>query len=108
MCGILGGVFRHPIPRAQSVKAFEVAANTLSHRGPDDNGLEVIEGANAILAFRRLSIIDLAAGSQPMCRDGGQFIVFNGEIYNYREIRRGLEARGQRFRTPQSRARWNQ
>lgn len=99
MCGILGGIFRHELPRAQAVKAFTAAASTLTHRGPDDDGLEVIEGARAILAFRRLSIIDLAAGNQPMSRDEGQHLVFNGEIYNYREIRHDLERRGQRFRT---------
>ncbi|HTP29210.1 MAG TPA: asparagine synthase (glutamine-hydrolyzing) [Anaeromyxobacteraceae bacterium] len=99
MCGILGGVFRHSIPATGAPQGFEKAACSLEHRGPDDRGLAVIPEANAILAFRRLSIIDLATGAQPMSTDTGQHIVFNGEIYNYREVRRELEARGQRFHT---------
>jgi len=59
----------------------------------------VVRDANAVLGFRRLSIIDLASGHQPMATEEGHHIVFNGEIYNYRQIRRELESRGRRFRT---------
>ena len=101
MCGILGGVFRRCLPGGESQVsgAFEAAARTLEHRGPDDEGVAVVAEANGVLGFRRLSIIDLATGHQPMSTDDGQHIIFNGEIYNYREIRRGLEERGCRFRT---------
>ena len=99
MCGILGGVFRHSAVTPATTRAFEGAAATLTHRGPDDEGVAVIPECNAILGFRRLSIIDLASGHQPMSTDEGQHIIFNGEIYNYRDVRRGLEARGRRFRT---------
>jgi asparagine synthase (glutamine-hydrolysing) len=70
----------------------------ISHRGPDDQGTWV-EGGVA-LGMRRLSIIDLAGGSQPMSGcDGAVTLVFNGEIYNHQELQRELEARGHRFQT---------
>ena len=99
MCGILGGVYRHALPAPGATRAFESAARSLAHRGPDDEGITVIREANAIFGFRRLSIIDLAAGHQPMSTGSGHHIVFNGEVYNYREVRRQLEARGECFRT---------
>ena len=79
--------------------------DVLSHRGPDDSGsyfsttnLEMVGGA--ALGFRRLSIIDLSGGHQPMSNeDGTVWIVFNGEVYNYRELKPELEALGHRFRT---------
>ena len=98
MCGIVGGVFRQSIP-AGAPDAFEAAALTLAHRGPDDRGLAVVADAQAILGFRRLSIIDLATGHQPMSTERGQHVIFNGEIYNYQDVRRGLEDQGVRFRT---------
>jgi asparagine synthase (glutamine-hydrolysing) len=71
---------------------------TLFHRGPDDEGIHV-EGPVGI-GMRRLSIIDLAGGHQPISNeDGTVWVVFNGEIYNYRDLRPGLEARGHRFQT---------
>ena len=70
----------------------------LVHRGPDDCGYFVTERVG--LGMRRLSIIDRAHGQQPMATDDGRFVlVFNGEIYNYRSLRRMLEARGVRFTT---------
>jgi asparagine synthase (glutamine-hydrolysing) len=73
-------------------------ARAIAHRGPDDEGFHVDEGIG--LAFRRLAIIDLATGSQPLANeDGSVVVVFNGEIYNYRELREELLARGHRFRT---------
>jgi asparagine synthase (glutamine-hydrolysing) len=68
------------------------------HRGPDGEGIHV-DGELA-LAHRRLSIIDLAGGVQPMCNeDGTIWVTFNGEIYNFKELRRELQAAGHRFRT---------
>jgi asparagine synthase (glutamine-hydrolysing) len=72
---------------------------TLHHRGPDDGGLWVDAAQGIVLAFRRLAIVDLTpAGHQPMVSHSGRHvIVFNGEIYNFLEIRRDLEKAGQRF-----------
>jgi len=70
----------------------------IAHRGPDDQGAEVV--GRAAVGMRRLSIIDLAGGHQPMSGcDPRVRLVFNGEIYNYRELQRDLEARGHKFRT---------
>jgi len=70
----------------------------LRHRGPDDEGIHVRDGVG--LGMRRLSIIDLSGGRQPIFNeDGSKVIVFNGEIYNYRELRGGLLARGHAFRS---------
>ncbi len=82
-------------PRPRAVRAM---AGTLAHRGPDGEGLH-LDGPIA-LGHRRLSIIDLSeAASEPMTNeDGSLWLIFNGEIYNFREIRRGLEAR-HRFRS---------
>src|SRR5439155_464071 len=72
--------------------------DAIRHRGPDDEGT-LVSGPVG-LGMRRLSIIDLAGGRQPMTNeDGSQVIVFNGEIYNYRELRRELVRRRHRFRT---------
>jgi len=72
--------------------------DAMVHRGPDDEGYWVGKGAG--LGHRRLSIIDLAGGSQPMCNeDGTIWIVFNGEIYNYQDLRKHLVERGHRFST---------
>jgi asparagine synthase (glutamine-hydrolysing) len=78
-------------------------AHELEHRGPDDHGFYVGEyddGVAVGLGFRRLSIIDLATGNQPIANeDGSVQLVFNGEVYNYRELRGELQARGHRFAT---------
>jgi asparagine synthase (glutamine-hydrolysing) len=94
MCGICGEW------NAAGADGLALAAmnDALSHRGPDDAGVERF--ATVGLAMRRLSIIDLASGHQPVANeDGTCWIVCNGEIYNYRELRAGLERRGHRFRT---------
>src|SRR5262245_2933024 len=71
---------------------------TIAHRGPDDDGYLFADSLG--LGFRRLSIIDLAGGHQPMSdAEETVWVVFNGEIYNFRELRRELEGRGHRFRT---------
>ena len=70
----------------------------ITHRGPDEQGA-VVEG-RAALGMRRLSIIDLKSGQQPIYNeDGNLAIVFNGEIYNYHELKTELESRGHRFKT---------
>ena len=97
MCGICGLL---NFDRAQEVDGQVLASmnRQIIHRGPDDEGFFRVE--NVGLAMRRLSIIDLAAGHQPMSNeDGTVWIVFNGEIYNHQELRPGLEAKGHRYRT---------
>ncbi len=97
MCGIVGIVHRDP---AQPVEAdvIRTMCRAIRHRGPDDEGL-FLSGPVG-LGMRRLSIIDLDGGRQPIANeDGSKVIVFNGEIYNYRDLRRDLIARRHRFRT---------
>lgn len=76
-------------------------ANAMAHRGPDDRGLKVFTDPAVVLGHLRLSILDLSPlGHQPMASaDGRSWIVFNGEIYNFREVRRELVARGHAFRS---------
>ncbi len=96
MCGIAGRLNLDGQP--VSVDDVRRMCDAIVHRGPDDQG-QFVDGPIG-LGMRRLSIIDLAGGHQPMqTGDGSLTIVFNGEIYNYREIRRDLENRGARFRT---------
>jgi asparagine synthase (glutamine-hydrolysing) len=77
---------------------LEAAADALAHRGPDDSGFHIEDGVG--LAFRRLSIVDVAAGAQPLANeDGSVRIVYNGEIYNHAELRPELEGHGHRYRT---------
>ncbi|MBI9082650.1 MAG: asparagine synthase (glutamine-hydrolyzing) [Desulfobacterales bacterium] len=99
MCGIAGFSCRR---RFDSLKnQLPGAARTLSHRGPDDSGLFFSEGAGVGMAHQRLSIIDLSsAGHQPMTSDDGAVrIVYNGEVYNFLEIRKELEGVGHAFRS---------
>lgn len=97
MCGIAGMLHRDPRQPAQG-EAVWAMCEAITHRGPDDAGV-FVDGPVG-LGMRRLSIIDLAGGHQPMQTADGRFsIVFNGEIYNYREVRRALEAEGHRFHT---------
>jgi asparagine synthase (glutamine-hydrolysing) len=100
MCGIAGFI-ESKMSDAASERSSEVLdrmCRVIRHRGPDDQGMFVKEGA--ALGMRRLSIIDLAGGHQPMSgEDGKVTVVFNGEIYNYLEIKKELEARGHRFQT---------
>src|SRR5215207_6682777 len=95
MCGICGIA----LARGQiDPRRLETMRDTLAHRGPDAAGL-VVDGS-AGLAARRLAIIDLETGDQPIANeDGTVHVVQNGEIYNYGELRRELEAQGHRFRT---------
>jgi asparagine synthase (glutamine-hydrolysing) len=95
MCGIVG--VAGPLSRAEAGELAERMNAALVHRGPDDAGLWATDGF--AFAMRRLSIIDLGGGHQPIWSDDGVGIVFNGEIYNYRALRHELEAEGCRFRT---------
>jgi asparagine synthase (glutamine-hydrolysing) len=97
MCGI-AGFLNHLSGRPAETALVELMTHALRHRGPDDHGF-LVEGPLA-LGMRRLSIIDIAGGHQPIANeDGSVQIVFNGEIYNHRALRAGLEARGHRFST---------
>jgi asparagine synthase (glutamine-hydrolysing) len=97
MCGICGQYnFADRAPVA--LRDVEAMTGTIAHRGPDDEGF-LVEGPLG-LGFRRLSIIDLAGGHQPMSDvEQTVWVIFNGEIYNFRELRAELESRGHRFRT---------
>ncbi|MGE3166083.1 MAG: asparagine synthase (glutamine-hydrolyzing) [Planctomycetota bacterium] len=95
MCGIAGFVGHSGVDPRDRLQRM---SDRLTHRGPDDEGT-FVDGASG-LAFRRLSIVDLAGGNQPIADEAGRFfIVGNGEIYNAPELRVELEARGHRFRT---------
>jgi asparagine synthase (glutamine-hydrolysing) len=96
VCGICGVVALGRPPEAETVARM---AAELDHRGPDGDGSYAAEGV--ALGFRRLAIIDLSeAGNQPFAsEDGALRLVHNGEVYNYRELRRELEALGHRFRS---------
>jgi asparagine synthase (glutamine-hydrolysing) len=95
MCGIVG-YLTAGAPPAQAL--VERMCNRLTHRGPDAAGY--FRDREVSLGHRRLSIIDLNTGDQPLGNEDGSIqIVFNGEIYNYRELRQDLQARGHRFRT---------
>ncbi|RKX62752.1 MAG: asparagine synthetase B, partial [Thermodesulfobacteriota bacterium] len=98
MCGICGLVNYNHKSAVDLPSAVHRMANRLVHRGPDAEGFWQEPGV--ALGHRRLSIIDLAGSIQPMQDPTGRYIlVFNGEIYNYLELRTGLEKRGIRFRT---------
>jgi asparagine synthase (glutamine-hydrolysing) len=101
MCGITGYLDLNKSGNAAEMTARVVRmTDTIRHRGPDDDGVWVDPETGAALGFRRLSIIDLSpAGHQPMVSaDGRYVIIFNGETYNFGEIRPELEARGVVFR----------
>ncbi len=94
MCGIVGYLTRRPIDQELLGKM----CGSLRHRGPDDEGF--FRDGPVALGMRRLSIIDVASGHQPIANeDGSVVVVFNGEIYNFRELRARLERAGHRFST---------
>jgi asparagine synthase (glutamine-hydrolysing) len=101
MCGIAGAIWlQDGAPLSQDV--LRQMAKVIEHRGPDGEGFhyEQNPSGGVALAHRRLSIIDLVGGKQPMCNeDETIWITFNGEIYNYRELRSELQKQGHRFRT---------
>ena len=97
MCGIAGFV------GAGDSEVLHRMTRRLTHRGPDAEGYFEKAGEGIFLGHRRLSIIDLAGGAQPMCTaDGQTVIVFNGEIYNHAELRQELQAKGRGFATDHS------
>ncbi|RFC66757.1 MULTISPECIES: asparagine synthase (glutamine-hydrolyzing) [Mesorhizobium] len=101
MCGIAGGFWRTDTPLIE--RRLTAALDLMRHRGPDDNGHETTrtDAGTVAIGQNRLSIIDLSErGHQPMLsEDGSLVIVFNGEVYNYRELREELRALGHRFRS---------
>jgi len=95
MCGIAGFLLRDGKAQVSDVRAM---CDVIRHRGPDDEGFYVDGGCG--IGMRRLSIIDLSTGHQPISNeDGSIWVVFNGEIYDYRELRDDLIARGHHFTT---------
>src|SRR6266850_5936630 len=100
MCGIVG-LFNHSTAAEVSKDTLLSMRDSMTHRGPDDEGIYISPDRALGLGHRRLSIIDLSpAGRQPMSDSDGRFwIVFNGEIYNFAELRRDLEREGTVFRS---------
>src|SRR5947209_6717843 len=97
MCGIAGVVYADA-GRPVDPAVLRALGDSIAHRGPDAEGFWAEPGVG--LAHRRLSIIDLGGGDQPIGNEDGSLqVVFNGEIYNFQELRAGLEAKGHRFRT---------
>jgi asparagine synthase (glutamine-hydrolysing) len=97
MCGICGAAWTDP-SRALAEHDLGAMVARLEHRGPDDSG--TFRDTHAALGFRRLSILDLAGGHQPLSNeDGSVWTVFNGEIYNFPALRHRLEARGHTLRS---------
>jgi len=97
MCGIAGfaGI---GVPSEEATGRLRAMCDAIQHRGPDSDGYFIGEGV--AMGMRRLSIIDVAGGNQPICNeDGTVTVVFNGEIYNHHKLRRDLTAAGHRFAT---------
>src|SRR2546427_7684579 len=97
MCGICG-VFEYRIGRPVDRALLRRMNDTLVHRGPDEEGF--LERPGVGLAVRRLSIIDVQGGHQPLSNeDGSVWVVYNGEIYNYQKLREELLGKGHQMRT---------
>src|SRR5207302_1314359 len=97
MCGIVGIAGLNPLEPVDETR-LKIMRDVLRHRGPDGEGLWT--DAHVGLGFRRLAIIDVEGGAQPMPNeDGSVWVVFNGEIYNHAKLRPWLEARGHHYRT---------
>ncbi len=100
MCGIAGFVASRT---AGDQEVLERMTRALAHRGPDAEGCFIAAKEGLHLGHRRLSIVDLSGGAQPMSTADGEFsIVFNGEIYNHAELRAELQAAGHIFHTDHS------
>jgi asparagine synthase (glutamine-hydrolysing) len=98
MCGINGIAFSSRSRRQVDATVLKSMRDVITHRGPDDEGI-FIDGAVG-LGHRRLSIVDVAAGHQPMTNeDGSLYITYNGEVYNHADFREALEARGHIYQT---------
>ena len=99
MCGICG-VYHYRGDRRIDEPTLRRMTDSIAHRGPDDDGFWISPDGRLGFGFRRLAIVDLAGGHQPMSNeDGSAWIVFNGEIYNHRKLRAPLEAKGHVYRT---------
>jgi asparagine synthase (glutamine-hydrolysing) len=99
MCGIAGAIALSPEARVDLARVQRMS-RLIAHRGPDEQGYWTDPAGRIALAHRRLSIIDLSTGQQPMTDPAtGQVLIFNGEIYNYVELRSELEQRGVTFTT---------
>lgn len=105
MCGIAGAVWNEA-DKSLERPTLQRMIDVLRHRGPDDEGSYLADlhvgnaGTGVALGHRRLSIIDVAGGTQPLSNeDGSVWVIFNGEIYNFHDLRRRLEAAGHQFRT---------
>src|SRR5689334_18913263 len=99
MCGIAGFLRATTVVESGDATVLRAMATAIRHRGPDDE--DVWHAGGVGFAHRRLAVIDPAPhGRQPMLRGNGRWaITFNGEIYNYKELRRELEAEGELFQT---------
>src|SRR5678815_4400835 len=98
MCGFAGILDLAAAPDDGRATVLEAMTRTLVHRGPDDEGS--FYDSHVALGHRRLSIIDLETGRQPIDNeDGSVWVVLNGEIYNYRDLRALLESKGHTFKT---------
>jgi asparagine synthase (glutamine-hydrolysing) len=97
MCGIAGIVASDRLHADERARA-EMMRDVMTHRGPDGAGLHIDD--HAALAHRRLSIVDLAGGHQPLANeDGSIWVTYNGEIYNHASVRAQLEGAGHKYRT---------
>lgn len=98
MCGISGVIALDG--RRDVTSDIERLTTALAHRGPDSAGIRFVRGRSAALGHRRLSIVDVEGGLQPMSNEDGRiWVVFNGELYNHRELRAELLTEGHRFQT---------
>ncbi|MET3580497.1 asparagine synthase (glutamine-hydrolyzing) [Mesorhizobium robiniae] len=100
MCGIAGILLAADSADTKPLRAIEQMTAVLHHRGPDGQGFWTNREAGVAFGHRRLAIVDLSeAGRQPMLSESGRYVItFNGEIYNFRDLRRELESTGHRFR----------
>src|SRR5438128_5310623 len=97
MCGIAGFISKNDTAEGREWR-LDAMCCTIEHRGPDEQGM-AIKG-RAAMGMRRLSIIDLKTGQQPIYNsDRTKLIVFNGEIYNYLDVKKDLQSRGYKFKT---------
>lgn len=100
MCGFVGAFGVRPIAEWVNAAALDAAVDTLAHRGPDDRSTYRAADGRAFLGHRRLAIIDVAGGRQPLVNETGRVrLTYNGEIYNYRELCAALAGRGHRLST---------
>ena len=97
MCGILG-FYNKDKNKIFNKELYRTLLNTIQHRGPDSNG--IFQSNNFIFGMNRLSIIDQKNGNQPMSSESGDYkIIFNGEIYNYKELKLELEKSNVKFKS---------